>query len=242
MKWVYILAGIALFIKILVMPEASNSSDISIIKQLTDDIIPEGLSELASLNISIAETVAKESGVPNAVAGILFRNRLYDTILEVIVFSVSILGCNYLLANENPSCTIYQFKDQPSIILARLGATITALVGIELAIRGHLSPGGGFAAGVAGGTAIGLIAITSSYHLMQDIYQRWRAATWEKVSVVIFIFLSVLTLSGLELPHGELGALFSGGILPILNILVAIKVALGSWAVLLMFIHYRGLL
>jgi multicomponent Na+:H+ antiporter subunit B len=98
------------------------------------------------------------------------------------------------------------------------------------------------AAGVAGGTAIGLIAMTSSTEWMQTIYQRWHAATWEKVSVLVFIVLSVITLTGLELPHGELGALFSGGILPILNILVAIKVALGSWAVVLIFIRYRGLL
>jgi multicomponent Na+:H+ antiporter subunit B len=115
-------------------------------------------------------------------------------------------------------------------------------VGIELAIRGHLSPGGGFAAGVAGGTAIGLIAITSSPEWMQAIYRRWQAATWEKISVLVFIVLAAITLSGFELPHGELGALFSGGILPILNILVAVKVALGSWAVILVFIRYRGLL
>jgi multicomponent Na+:H+ antiporter subunit B len=44
------------------------------------------------------------------------------------------------------------------------------------------------------------------------------------------------------LPHGELGALVSGGFIPILNVLVAIKVALGSWAVILLFIRYRGLL
>jgi multicomponent Na+:H+ antiporter subunit B len=219
MKLVYILAGIALFVKMLIMPNYEpNLSDISIV-----------------------ETVVKESGVPNAVSGIIFRNRLYDTIFEVIVFTIAILGANFLLANDKPSCSIYQFKDQPSIILARLGATIAALVGIELAIRGHLSPGGGFAAGVAGGTAIGLIAVTSSYW-MQDIYHRWHAATWEKVSVLVFIVLAVITLSGIELPHGELGALFSGGILPILNILVAVKVALGSWAVVLIFIRYRGLL
>jgi multicomponent Na+:H+ antiporter subunit B len=77
---------------------------------------------------------------------------------------------------------------------------------------------------------------------MQAIYKRWQAATWEKISVLVFIVLSVVTLAGLELPHGELGALISGGILPILNILVAIKVALGSWAVVLIFIRYRGLL
>jgi multicomponent Na+:H+ antiporter subunit B len=137
---------------------------------------------------------------------------------------------------------VHQFSDESSILLARLGATISALVGIELAIRGHLSPGGGFAAGVAGGTAIRLIAMTSSPGWMQSVYQKWRAATWEKVSVLVFIVLSMMTLMGIELPHGQLGELFSGGILPLLNILVAIKVALGSWAVVLIFIRYRGLL
>lgn len=137
---------------------------------------------------------------------------------------------------------MHRFTDEPSIVLARLGATIASLVSIELAIRGHLSPGGGFAAGVAGGTAIGLIAITSSSKWMQGIYQRWRAAMWEKISVLIFLVLAAITLVGFELPHGELGALVSGGVIPILNVLVAIKVALGSWAVILVFIRYRGLL
>jgi multicomponent Na+:H+ antiporter subunit B len=221
MKWVYLLAGIALFVKMLLVPNPAP------------DLLQQS---------SIVELVVRDSGVSNAVSGIILRNRLYDTIFEVVVFTIAILGANFLLADEKPSCAIYQFTDRPSVVLARLGATIAALVGIELAIRGHLSPGGGFAAGVAGGTAIGLIAITSSPQWMQEIYKHWRAAQWEKISVLIFIVLSVITLSGYELPHGELGALFSGGVLPLLNILVAVKVALGSWAVILVFIHYRGLL
>jgi multicomponent Na+:H+ antiporter subunit B len=64
----------------------------------------------------------------------------------------------------------------------------------------------------------------------------------EKVSVLIFIILAVATLIGWELPQGTLGELFSGGVIPLLNILVALKVALGSWAVILVFIRYRGLL
>ncbi|PLZ69423.1 Na(+)/H(+) antiporter subunit B, partial [Fischerella thermalis] len=197
MKWVYIIAGISLYVKMLVIPNPAPD-----------------------LSISIVESIVQDSGVPNAVSAIIFRNRLYDTIFEVVVFTIAILGASFLLANERPSCIIYQFTDQPSIVLARLGATIAALVGIELAIRGHLSPGGGFAAGVAGGTAIGLVAITSSSQWMQAIYKRWHAATWEKVSVLIFTVLAVITLVGLELPHGELGALVSGGVIPILNILV----------------------
>lgn len=219
MKWLYIAAGIVFYIKMLLLPNAAPS-----------------------LPFSMVEAVLEDSGVPNVVSGIILRNRLYDTIFEVIVFTIAILGAHFLLANERPLSQVHQFTDASSILLARLGATITALVGIELAIRGHLSPGGGFAAGVAGGTAIGLIAMTSSPEWMQAVYQRWHAATWEKVSVLVFIILSVMTLSGVELPHGQLGALVSGGIIPILNILVALKVALGSWAVVLLFIRYRGLL
>ena len=218
MKRVYIAIGIALFAKMLIIP--NPEADIS----------------------NIVESIVQDSGVPNAVSGILFRNRLYDTIFEVIVFTIAIMGARYLLADEKPSNKIYQFSDQSSIVLARLGATITALVSIELAIRGHLSPGGGFAAGVAGGTAIGLIAITSSSQVMEAVYKHWHAAIWEKISVLIFLVLSAVTLAGIELPYGELGALFSGGVIPLLNILVAIKVALGSWAAILIFIRYRGLL
>jgi multicomponent Na+:H+ antiporter subunit B len=218
-KWIYICAGIAFYLKMLSVANPSPT-----------------------LPFSIVEAVLQDSGVPNVVSGIILRNRLYDTIFEVIVFTIAIMGANFLLSNEQPLSQVNQFDDRSSILLARLGATIAALVAIELAIRGHLSPGGGFAAGVAGGTAIGLIAMTSSPEWMQGIYQRWHAATWEKISVIAFIVLSVITLAGGELPHGQVGELFSGGIVPILNILVAIKVALGSWAVVLIFIRYRGLL
>ena len=220
MKWIYLSAGIALFIKVLLFPN------------LAADIT----------NISIVETVVQETGVSNAVSGIIFRNRLYDTLFEVVVFSVAIMGVRFLLSDEQPAGVVHAFTDHPSVVLAQLGATIAALISIELAIRGHLSPGGGFAAGVAGGTAIGLVAITSSLRRMEALYKRWHAATLEKVSVLIFIAIALLILVGIELPAGDLGTLASGGWIPILNVLVALKVALGSWAALLLFIRYRGLL
>lgn len=221
MIWVYLTAGLLFFLKMLFWPDPVT----------------------ASAELAVVDAIAADTGIPNAVSGIIFRNRLYDTIFEVVVFTIAIMGAKYLLADETPTISFYSFNDQPSIVLARLGATIAALVGIELAIRGHLSPGGGFAAGVAGGTAIGLIAITAaSPDWMQAIYERWRAAAWEKVSVLIFIVLAAFTLVGGELPPGQFGTLLSGGIIPILNILVALKVALGSWAVTLLFIRYRGLL
>lgn len=69
MKWVYIAAGIAFYIKMLFL---SNPSP--------------------SLPFSIVEAVVQDSGVPNVVSGIILRNRLYDTIFEVIVFTIAIMG------------------------------------------------------------------------------------------------------------------------------------------------------
>ncbi|MGY2945563.1 Na(+)/H(+) antiporter subunit B [Thermostichus sp. MS-CIW-30] len=226
MKWVY---GIAVLLAALqlIVGEAGSVS-------------PNRAAGVAL--VEAVEILASESGVPNTVTGLILRNRLYDTVFEVVVFSTAILGAQYLLADEQPTANVAQFTDIPSIVLARVGATISALIAVELAIRGHLTPGGGFAAGVAGGTAIGLVAITASSAWMEAIYKRWRAAMWEKLSVVTFIGVAVMALAGWELPRGELGALFSGGWIPILNILVAIKVALGSWAAVLIFIRYRGLL
>ncbi|MGB3137697.1 MAG: Na(+)/H(+) antiporter subunit B [Nodosilinea sp.] len=221
MTWIYLAAGLLFFLKMLIWPDPTTLGP-----------------GLVAMDAIVADT-----GIPNAVSGIIFRNRLYDTLFEVVVFSLSIMGAKYLLSDETPTVPFYSFTDQPSILLARLGATIAALVGIELAIRGHLSPGGGFAAGVAGGTAIGLVAITAaSPEWMQHIYDRWHAATWEKVSVLIFIVLAVVTLLGGDLPRGQFGMLLSGGVIPLLNMLVALKVALGSWAITLLFIRYRGLL
>ena len=220
MKWLYLVAGIAFCFKMLILPNPV----------------------LEEINFSTLEALVAENGVPNAVSGIIFRNRLYDTIFEVVVFTLAIMGVRFLLSDEKPEQTVYQFTDSPSIVLARLGATIAAIVGIELALRGHLSPGGGFAAGVAGGTAIGLVAITSSAEWMESLYQRWGASRWEKVSVLVFLMIAVFSLVGLNLPLGTLGDQLSGGWIPVLNVLVAIKVALGSWAAILLFIRYRGLL
>lgn len=220
MKWFYLLATVALAIQILV------SDNTLLIKQ----------------QMQIVWQIVQETGIPNAVTGIILRNRLYDTLYEVVVFTISILGASYLLQNEKPHPKVEYIADPPSVVLARIGATITAIISIELAIRGHLSPGGGFAAGTAGGTAIGLVAVTVSITQMQAIYQRWKANTLEKLAVICFAVLTAINLSGVELPRGELGELISGSFIPILNILVAIKVALGSWAVILLFVRYRGLL
>jgi multicomponent Na+:H+ antiporter subunit B len=189
---------------------------------------------------SIAVRVSSEAHVPNAVSGVLFHHRLYDTFFEVLVFSIAVMGIKHLMLNERPMGHYRKFSDKPSIVLAHLGAIISALISVELAVRGHLSPGGGFAAGVAGGTAMGLWAITSSPSWLMDFKKKWHCEIVEKFSVLLFIVLAALSLSGYAWSQGPFGVLGDSGIIPVLNLLVTLKVALGSLSIFWVFIHYRG--
>ncbi|CAK6691403.1 Na(+)/H(+) antiporter subunit B [Synechococcus sp. BA-124 BA4] len=204
--------------------------------------LPLGDGTRSAATSGVVQAIAEFSAVPNVVSGIILDVRLYDTIGEVIVFSLAALGVKQLLSGERPAQRIRAMDDPPSIVLCQLGATVSALVAVELAVRGHLSPGGGFAAGVAGGTAIGLLVVSGSAEHTEALYARLHAETWEKLAVITFLVLALLSLEGLRLQPGSFGSLASGGWIPLLNVLVAIKVALGSWSMLQLFVRYRGLL
>jgi multicomponent Na+:H+ antiporter subunit B len=219
MTWLYLLAATALCLA----PLASA--------------LPEPPSILPLIG-----AIAEQTNVANLVSGVILHTRLYDTIAEVVVFTLASIGVRFLLAGEPAKPIIRALDDAPSVVLCQLSATIAALIGVELALRGHLSPGGGFAAGVAGGTAIGLTLISGSADLSDRLYRQYRADLWEKAAVVVFLGLAFLALEGILLPRGLFGTLESGGWIPLLNILVAIKVTLGSWAMVQLFVRHRGLL
>lgn len=218
MTWLYLLAAIALFAA-----------------PLATALPPEA--PLAELLVALRE----QTQVPNLVSGVILKTRLFDTVAEVVVFTLAALGVRLVLAGEPEQRRIRAFDDAPSVVLCELGSTIAALIAVELALRGHLSPGGGFAAGVAGGTAIGLKLISGGAERAERLYRRYRADLWEKAAVVGFILLAGLLLAGLDLPAGAFGSLLSGGWIPWLNMLVALKVTLGSWAMVQLFVRYRGL-
>jgi multicomponent Na+:H+ antiporter subunit B len=203
------------------------------------------------LGPSLQELLAA-GGVPNLVATVILHTRLYDTVAEVVVFTLASIGVRWILSGEPQQLRIRGLQDAPSVVLCQLGATVCALVGVELALRGHLSPGGGFAAGVAGGTAIGLLLISGSVRLADRLYRRYRADLWEKAAVVAFVLVALLALEGLVPGSGASGSgvssgggfgeIDSGGWIPLLNVLVAVKVTLGSWAMVQLLVRYRGLL
>lgn len=217
MRWVYIIVISIIFIRLAFLAP-------------TVEMMPDG----------IAEQIVAEAQVPNAVAGILLRNRLYDTIFEVFVFTLAVLGVQYAFSLHGTEKNGYHLTDATMVILARIAAMVQALIFLELAVRGHLAPGGGFAAGVAGGSAVGLVALTYNIHSLYESYQKWHIATLEKV-VVLLILLAAIGF--LCFPYSMvLGRPISTLAIPLLNILIATKVAIGSWTIVLLFIRHRGLL
>ena len=108
----------------------------------------------------IVTNLAKITDIPNTVTSVILGTRLFDTIGEVTVFTLAGLGVKILLHDEESEKQFYGITDSTVIQLLDLSALLCAFLAIELAIRGHLTPGGGFASGVSGATAITLLMIT----------------------------------------------------------------------------------
>ena len=195
----------------------------------------QGMEQVVPAPLSV-NALIDQFGVPNVVTPIVLDLRLYDTVGEVIVFALASMGVHHLLKSESAEHDLKPAEDEAAVLLFRLGAILNTLIAVELAVRGHLSPGGGFAAGVAGGTALALVLLFGGSTQATGIYRRIHAETLEESAVLIFIVLSLLLLEGFNLPVGEYGAVLSGGLLPILNVLVGLKVTLGSWGMIQQFL------
>lgn len=190
----------------------------------------------------IVSKLVELTNIPNTVTSVILGTRLFDTIGEVTVFTLAGLGVKILLHKEESEKELFGIKDKTVIQLLDLSALLCAFLAIELAIRGHLTPGGGFASGVSGATSITLLMITGRLQNLEDFYFKYNAVAIEKFAVIIFIAVSILsfysimkpTIFGLSFPQELL--------IPSLNIICAIKVTFGTWSIIRLFILKRGLL
>ena len=190
----------------------------------------------------IVSKLGELTNIPNTVTSVILGTRLFDTIGEVTVFTLAGLGVKILLHDEQSEKELFGIKDTTVIQLLDLSALLCAFLAIELAIRGHLTPGGGFASGVSGATSITLLMITGRLEYLENFYFKHNAIAIEKFAVIIFITVSIFsfysflnpTIFGLSFPQEFL--------IPTLNIICAIKVTFGTWSIIRLFILKRGLL
>jgi len=104
---------------------------------------------------------------------------------------------------------------------------LTLLLGVYVFVNGHLTPGGGFQGGaiIASGMLLLLLADPLKHFSHQMI------SVLESLSGLLFVGLGVLGvllaggfLDNRLLPLGNLGELFSAGVIPVIYSLIGLKV------------------
>ncbi len=187
-----------------------------------------------------------ETGAANRVAAIYLNYRLYDSLLEILVFFVAVLGVrHYLGARERPEIPRLAESEVVRTSAAFL-FPLAILLGVYLAALGHITPGGGFGSGVIVASALLLTSIALG---MDAIERRVRLERIERIERAALLLILLLTLIPLAfghppftdlLPKGSAGEVVSGGSIPLYNVLIALKVLAGSWLVLNAFVRHRG--
>jgi len=188
----------------------------------------------------------EETGASNRVAGIYLNYRLLDTLLEVLVFSVAVLGVHHYLQQSErmslPSLSESEVVRTAVSFLSPLALLLCAF----FAIFGHISPGGGFAAGVIAASGLLYVAIARGMQATQTRLNPLKLALVEKAILLLLLTFTLvpagfgkIPLSDL-LPKGTPGQLLSGGSILIYNILIAVKVFTGAWLVIAAFAQHRG--
>jgi len=169
-----------------------------------------------------------EQGVANAVTTVVVYFRGFDTLGEIAVLFIASLGIGLMLSSSQK---VDEEKMESSFVLrigARLLFPIILLFGVYIVTFGHLSVGGGFQGGVIIASAMLLMVVSSnsfrvSHHTV-EIFETLAGISYVVIGLIGLIVLD--SFLGNFLPHGvsQLGLLLSGGIVPIIYIIIGIKV------------------
>jgi len=172
-------------------------------------------------------TLNESEGVANAVTTVVVYFRGFDTLGEIAVLFIASLGIGLMLS-ANTHCEI---KAKSNFMLSsgsKLLFPIITLYGLYVMIYGHLSPGGGFQGGVIIASAVLLLLIShQNFEVPHSVIVLLE--TFAGVSYVLIGLIGLFTLDvflGNFLSHDitEMGMLVSGGVIPIIYIIVGIKV------------------
>ena len=166
-------------------------------------------------------------GVANAVTTVVVYFRGFDTLGEVAVLFLASLGIGLILEQKN-SCTL---KTESNFMLqtaSKLLFPIILLFGIYIITYGHLSPGGGFQGGVIISSGVLLLLISDkSFETPHAVIKFIEIFAGISYILIGLIGLSILDkFLGNFLPNNisDMGLFFSGGIIPIIYILIGLKV------------------
>ncbi|MGE5532543.1 MAG: MnhB domain-containing protein [Bacteroidota bacterium] len=191
--------------------------------------------------------------IPSAVTAVVFDYRGLDTMGEELILLAAVAGIALLLRQLRDEGETGSHDARPGrpdlppsegiqtagIVLLGFGF----VYGWYIVVFGHLSPGGGFQGGAAIASALIMLYVAGSHKILESLAPR---AIFESVEAIAVAGYICTGLSGLimnmrfmenVLPLGQRGHLLSGGMIPLLNVLVGISVATGFVLVAQEFVH-----
>jgi multicomponent Na+:H+ antiporter subunit B len=186
-------------------------------------------------DLAVPAAIARHT--PNVVSSVNFDQRGIDTLGEETILLGSVIGAAALLRPSKKDRQVRVVDGGRVLQATRFGGyvmvPVTLLLGADVVIHGHLTPGGGFQGGVVLATGLHLQYVCGDYRALQ----RLRPLEWcqigETLGAAAFagIGLAGLAASGAFLknvvPLGMFEQLVSAGTVPLLNIAVGVEVACG---------------
>jgi multicomponent Na+:H+ antiporter subunit B len=193
-------------------------------------------------------TILNRRAVPerkatNVVASVTFDYRGFDTLGEEFILFAAVVGTALLLRvqreeSEQEPRDEARGRHAPhdSDAVREIGALLVGpavLFGLYLVAHGHLTPGGGFQAGVVLATAPLLLYLVGEYGAFRRSAPEPLIEFAEGVGAGSYAALGFAgTVAGAQfmsnvLPLGKPGDLFSAGLIPPINLVVGLAVAAG---------------
>ena len=191
-----------------------------------------------------------ERHITDAVTAVNFDIRGFDTLGEEFILFTSVMGVLLLLRNHGGGPSDDKAPHRRPVPVSEAVRNLTVLLvgpvllfGIYVVTHGQLTPGGGFQGGVIVATALLLVYLAGEFRKLARIAPHRMIEVAEAAGAAGYIAIgSVALFSGLPflqnvLPLGKTGDLFSGGMVPWIDLTVGLEVAAGFLLLLVTFLE-----
>jgi multicomponent Na+:H+ antiporter subunit B len=175
------------------------------------------------------------------VTAVNFDYRAYDTLGEEFILFAAVLGMAIVLRDRrgerkrDPEAReVERGFAGPSAALGMVGLALVGpliVLGIDIAVHGHLTPGGGFQGGLPLGSAPFLAFLAGEYAAMKRIAPHAAVEFGEAAGAAGYALVGLggLLFAGIFfenfIDRGEPGRLLSAGTIPLSNLAVGLEVA-----------------
>jgi len=188
-------------------------------------LLESGVSKTQRAGDALLALSGKE-GVANAVTSVVVYFRGFDTLGEIAVLFIAALGIGLMLHGDRRT-----EHEESNYILQKASKLLFPMImlfGVYVMVYGHLSPGGGFQGGVIIASGILLLLISDGSfevpHAVISVLETFAGISYVLIGLIGLLVLDKFLGNFLPNDVAQMGRLFSGGIIPLVYIVVGIKV------------------